>query len=204
MFIRKDAIKVTSRLYREDVTIIDKGFNSKDVYTIEARHPDNSDLLGYISWKAGTLELTNFKASLSPKTLRLGVTSKRDNDVLAGTHGEGYKIGALVMRREGYNVRFEANSYIQNFYFPQNTPEELYCNMNPMGVKKLDKLREAFALKARQGLQRELKANPWEDVCLTIGKFRDKGKKVTKGLPLSFVSVSSQTTFLPLFERQLT
>ena len=47
---RKDGIKETSRLKGRDFKILDKGFDSKGVYIIEARHPSTGQLLGFISW----------------------------------------------------------------------------------------------------------------------------------------------------------
>jgi hypothetical protein len=83
------------------------------LHIAEARHPDTGELLGFVRYKEkdGMLELTNFKARLSRATLDLGVTSKREKDHLAGTHGEGFKIAALVMVREGYQARLETSSY---------------------------------------------------------------------------------------------
>ena len=69
------------------------------VYIAEACHPDTGELLSFVHYKEkdGMLELTNFKARLSRATLDQGVTSKREKDHLAGAHGEGFKIAALVM-----------------------------------------------------------------------------------------------------------
>ncbi|KAF4630319.1 hypothetical protein G7Y89_g7815 [Cudoniella acicularis] len=65
-------------------------------------HPDSKKELGYIKWSsgAGTVEITNYNARLSGKSLGLGVTSKQKKPYLAGTHGEGYKIACLTLMEQ--------------------------------------------------------------------------------------------------------
>lgn len=165
---RKDAITETfrlgSRAFRLDIT--DDG----GVYVAQARHPDTGDLIGFVHYreKEGTLELTNFKASLSRATLDLGVTSKREKGHLAGTHGEGFKIAALVMVREGYQARIETSNYYWRFAFAGRGKSHLYCNLTPVSEAKLQKQMRAYALKAEQ--PRELQNNVWEDVSIKIGR----------------------------------
>jgi hypothetical protein len=98
-------------LFNREFKILDKGFNSKDAYTIEARHPDTDKLLGFISWDNGTIQYTNFGAKLNRNCLNMGVSTKRDDDESAGTHGEGFKVASLVMVRKGYHVRYEASRF---------------------------------------------------------------------------------------------
>lgn len=145
---RKDAITeicgLGSRAFRLDIT--DDG----GAYIAEARHPDTGDLLGFIRYKEneGILELTNFKASLSRATLDLGVISKREKGHLAGTHGEGFKIAALVMAREGYQARIESSNYYWRFAFGGRSKSHLYCNLTLVSEAKLQKQMRAYALKA--------------------------------------------------------
>jgi hypothetical protein len=140
------------------------------IYIAEARHPDTGGLLGFVRYKEKDrmLELTNFKARLSRATLDLGVTSKREKDHLAGTHGEGFKIAALVMVREGYQARLETSSYYWRFTFAGPSKSHLYCNLAPVSEAKLQKQIRAFALKAKQ--PREMQNNVWEDVSVKIGR----------------------------------
>ena len=165
---RKDAITETfrlgSRAFRLDIT--DDG----GVYVAQARHPDTSDLIGFIRYreKEGTLELTNSKASLSRATLDLGVTSKREKGHLAGTHGEGFKIAALVMVREGYQARIERSNYYWRFVFARRSKSQLYCNLTPVSEAKLQKQMRAYALKAER--PRELQNNVWEYVSIKISR----------------------------------
>ncbi|OCT50090.1 hypothetical protein CLCR_06541 [Cladophialophora carrionii] len=62
-------------------------------------------LLGYIIFKSqqGSLEVTNFEAKLERRHLYLGETNKGIDSRSAGGHGEGFKVGALVLRRSGYS-----------------------------------------------------------------------------------------------------
>jgi len=89
--------------------------------TFKAIHPTLGQELGYIRYSnnAGTLELVNYNARLSGKTLGLGFTSKRMNINLAGAHGEGYKIACLTMIRNNYIVNFKASSAHWNFNIPK-------------------------------------------------------------------------------------
>jgi hypothetical protein len=80
-------------------------------------HRIGSDgMLGFIRFDKlrGTLELTNFNAKLPRKALLLGASSKQNQDSMAGTHGEGFKVASLVMVRNGYQVRYESVSIIGN------------------------------------------------------------------------------------------
>ncbi len=167
---RKDAIIETSKLERRKFKLVIKDLNGE--YIAEARCPDSGELLGYIRYAEdkGTLELTNFGAQLSRKSLDLGATSKRDKTHLAGTHGEGFKVAALVMARRGYQVRFEASSYYQSFRFGGPDDKHLYCHLTPISEKKLKKQMKANRAETSQGFPRELKANNWEDVTVRIGR----------------------------------
>lgn len=82
--------------------------------------PDVSDqhercrALGFIRYdkKTGRTILVNPCAQLKPEALDLGHSSKRGNSNLTGCHGEGLKLAALVMSRNGYSVKIAtANSH---------------------------------------------------------------------------------------------
>jgi hypothetical protein len=173
-----------------DFKILDRGFDSKGVYIIEARHPNTDKLLGFISWNNGTLQYSNFGAQLSQKALNLGVSTKRNDDNLAGTHGEGFKVASLVMLRRGYRVRYEASKYYWSFQFGGRNRDILYCKLTGIQEKKLKKQMEDFEAKAKTGSPRELEANIWEDVTVKIGRILGKGDKVGRADFLKWIKVS--------------
>lgn len=64
-------------------------------------HPDNSmDIIR----DGTTIKICTKNASLSKSTLLIGNSTKRDDDTTIGSHGEGYKLAALVLTRLGYPV----------------------------------------------------------------------------------------------------
>ncbi|CAG8977808.1 hypothetical protein HYALB_00008973 [Hymenoscyphus albidus] len=91
--------------------------DTSEEYTVVAKSSRSACSLGYICFqeKTGDIELTNFRAKLKRKALGFGVTSKQNLADVAGKHGEGSKVGALVLVRKGYQVRYESNSYYWNF-----------------------------------------------------------------------------------------
>lgn len=77
--------------------------------------------LGFICFKshngAGTIELSNFNATLQPQHLTLGGTSKKDQQDQAGAHGEGLKVAALVLMRSTQNHHLRCTSGGCNWTF---------------------------------------------------------------------------------------
>lgn len=144
----------------------------------------SKELLGFIRFdkKAGSLELTNFKARLEFDNLSLGSTTKRGRDQFAGIHGEGFKLAALVMRRNRYSVRFAASGYYWNFGLRGPHRSNLYCRLSqakPEMIRK--KNAEYLARSARPNFQRGLTSNIWEDVTVKITKGKgDSGKKISE------------------------
>jgi hypothetical protein len=187
---RIDGIIEASKLCPRDVQIINKEFDRKDIYIIEARHPESRHLLGFICWKNGTLEFCNFGAQLKRSCLEMGVSSKRQSEHTAGTHGEGFKIASLVMLRNSYKVRYEASSYYWTFNLGGRNKDLLYCRLSPMGTKKLGKQRTAYSAKVEKNATRQLKGNIWEDVTVKIGKVHGEGNEVTKADFEKWISVS--------------
>lgn len=136
------------------------------------------ELLGYIRFdrKAGSLELTNFKAKLELRNLSLGGTSKSGKANLAGIHGEGFKLAALVMRRQNLSVRLSASSFYWNFTFRGKSLDRFYCNLTQPRAEALEKMKAAASVDRNQGRPRSLKANIWEDVTVMIGRGRGSFK----------------------------
>ncbi|KAK4444027.1 hypothetical protein QBC34DRAFT_360992 [Podospora aff. communis PSN243] len=131
---------------RDPQSFAPKWNETKDRIEITVRRGGSSDgqLLGFIRLdkKSGRLELANFNARLELKHLDVGGTSKRGESgggKLAGTHGEGFKIAALVMRRNGYGVRISASSYYWNFSLRGVYKDMLHCKLSKPAASTLDK-----------------------------------------------------------------
>lgn len=190
MTIRKDAIIEVAGLKQKNFCPRVKGFDSKDTYIVEARHPKTKKLLGYIRFKNGTLEFTNFKSQLGRNALSLGTTTKRNNAEVAGTHGEGFKVASLVMVRQGYQVRYEASGFYWNMRFAGTYKNMLYCFLREMEEKKLQNLKNKYYERQSKGLPRELKNNIWEDVTVKIGKVWGPGHEIQKEDFVKWIGVS--------------
>jgi hypothetical protein len=162
-------------------------------YTATAHRMGSDELLGYMRFEKakGTLELTNFKAKLPRKALGLGVSSKRNQESMTGTHGEGFKVAAVVMVRKGYQVRYESAKYYWNFQFGGRDKSHLYCNLRPMTDSKLAALMVADSARNAAKKPRELKANIWEDVTVKIGKVHGStGKSIDPSVFRDWIKVS--------------
>ena len=63
------------------------------------------------------------------------MTKGDDNGQLVGSHGEGSKLAALVMCRNGYGVQYTTTSQHWNFCFRgKEDASEFCCNIS--GIKK--------------------------------------------------------------------
>ncbi|XXH04718.1 hypothetical protein Hte_011140 [Hypoxylon texense] len=82
--------------------------------------------LGHIRWslinKLGTVDMLNLGATLQPWHLDMGGTSKQHDDVAAGAHGEGLKVGILVLMRQpqDHAIRIYSGGFWWTFYFDGN------------------------------------------------------------------------------------
>lgn len=130
-------------------------------------------LIGFISYdkRNGRTQLSNFNANLEAKHLSMGGSSKRSNENLAGHHGEGLKLSALVMRRLGYGVRIESSSFYWNFNFGRGDHPNLCCNLSQPSPASLARKKQTYAEQlSRPNAERPLKGNLWEDVTLILSK----------------------------------
>ncbi|KAH8881903.1 hypothetical protein GQ53DRAFT_734671 [Thozetella sp. PMI_491] len=134
--------------------------------------PRRKELLGYIllNKSAGRLELTNFSAKLETQHLSLGGTEKWRNKNLAGTHGEGFKLAALVMRRYNYRVHISASSFYWNFGFSGNRRDRFHCRLSQPSPRTIQKSKEEFAKNAPLGPREALTSYIWKDVTVLIEK----------------------------------
>ncbi|EXJ87166.1 hypothetical protein A1O3_04125 [Capronia epimyces CBS 606.96] len=144
----------------------------------------SNKLLGYILFtkKTGVLEMTNFKARLVPSMLNLGGTDKGDNDNLAGCHGEGFKLAALVMCRNGHSVGYTTNSQYWKFRFQGTGPSPtLRCQMSPAKPESVARKRADYMQKERSSsFRRGFTSNLWQDVRVRIGTAKgEEGRQIS-------------------------
>jgi hypothetical protein len=156
----------------------------RDVSVTGNTNQSSQELLGFIRFKkkSGSLELTNFNAQIEMKHLSLGETSKRSGqNKFAGIHGEGFKLAALVMRRNEHAVRISSTSFYWNFSFRGIWEDRFYCRLSQPVPETLQKLREKFALEKTAGPRKNLTSYIFQDVTVLISKARGPyGAKVTE------------------------
>lgn len=82
---------------------------------------DSPECLGFVRYKGrkgqGTVEITNLRAALQTKHLRLGTTNKKQREDQAGAHGEGLKVAAIALMRGAQNHRLSGRSTGFNLSF---------------------------------------------------------------------------------------
>jgi len=189
--IRKDGLVDRFELDEKHlpVTIGD----SEAGYTAKV-HDARGKLLGFVKYltEEGTVELANFGVSLGPEVLDTGYTTKQQTRKLAGGHGEGLKMAALVMLREGYRFHIQSSEHNWNFNFGGKDNKKIICSFSwrtgqaDEGYK--EKNRRKFDKKSGS---EELKANIWEDISVKIGgNFRGKGSKIDYATFRSWLDVS--------------
>src|SRR5205823_2713211 len=117
MSTRKDGLVYTFGLNPERFPI-EKTKVSDDEYIAKVHHTEGK-LLGFIKFSAkeGVVEVANFGMHLDRRVLKIGHTTKRGNEALAGFHGEGLKLAILVMLRHGYRFHIRASEHKWNFNF---------------------------------------------------------------------------------------
>lgn len=91
--------------YVEDWTV-SKAVNEifQNALDEEIQNPSNKLYFDYDS-DGEVLRIGNKFSKLSTQSLLLGSSSKRDDENTIGTHGEGYKVAAIVLLRNGCGMR---------------------------------------------------------------------------------------------------
>lgn len=181
---RKDGIiksfNIDPRAFRPITQETERAITIKTYKTHDG--PSSSELLGFISYEkcTGKLQLCNFNAKLEGKHLCMGESSKRSSHQLAGTHGEGLKLAALVMLRRGYGVRIESSSFYWNFSFSRGQHRTLRCKLSEPSPASLNKKKQLFAKQTSQpGHPRQLTGRTWADVTLTFSTGKgDSGRMI--------------------------
>ena len=97
---------------------------SKNDLVVRFYARDVSTLLGFIKFndKEGSLALVNFNAPLKRSCLKLGSSTKRDDTITAGCHGEGLKLAIIVFLRRRRKVRITASSHYWHFSLKRRDP----------------------------------------------------------------------------------
>jgi hypothetical protein len=142
-------------------------------------HPKtgNKQLLGYMrfiydSKKLGSLEMTNFEASLQRRHLGIGGGTKASDAQQLGQHGEGLKLSALVNRRHPHNYGFTVYSTGCKWTFGWNVDRKLNCRIQRVPRHELAELKEEAAEQDEKGTSRVAEARVWQDVSIVVGDAR--------------------------------
>ncbi|KAB8227538.1 uncharacterized protein BDW43DRAFT_316712 [Aspergillus alliaceus] len=100
--------------------------------------PPARRVLGFIRFNKaqGSAEFTNLGSSLDPQCLEMGHTTKKNDERLAGGHGEGLKIAALVLSRADHHVKISASGLYWNFGFNGQAKKNFYCRLTPAKAKR--------------------------------------------------------------------
>lgn len=132
---RKDAIVETFQVDRLDFQPRYEE-NESFVSITVPRSPSKvliDQALGFIRYekKSGELRLANGCAQLRPKILQLGKTTKQNKNNFAGCHGEGLKLAAMVMSRNGYKVSVATSNYTWSFTLRETSHSIFGCVLTP-------------------------------------------------------------------------
>ncbi|KAJ3958603.1 hypothetical protein N0V92_004827 [Colletotrichum tropicale] len=136
------------------------------------------ELLGYIKYikRTGTVELTNFNAALEIQHLNLGRTTKRHDSKTAGTHGEGFKVAALVMARENREIRIASSSAYWSFGFRGSAEDKFACQITKPAASTIKKHKDSLLSKTLNGQVREdLTSYIHQDVSVRISTIKGDG-----------------------------
>ena len=129
--------------------------------------------------------LANSYASLRPDDLQLGQTSKEGSTRLAGCHGEGLKLAATVMSRNGYKVHIAAGGCDWSFRARGPSKSELSCVIRPSRNANASLHTDPASDMA------QLHSRVERDVTITIGPERNrKQEKISLELFKKWLGVS--------------
>ncbi|KAF9876159.1 hypothetical protein CkaCkLH20_06102 [Colletotrichum karsti] len=128
------------------------------------------ELLGFIRFKRkqGSIELANFNAALTMQNLSLGGTTKHGDDKFVGTHGEGFKLAALVMLRNNRRFQIKSSSASWNFSFKGVYQDRFTCSIGPATDRKVENDKAALERETTNKPRASLKAYIHQDVVVKI------------------------------------
>lgn len=146
---RRDAIIDSFKLQERDFHVTREENENEILYTATAQSSSSrkpkkvGECLGFIRWscqkKVGIVEVTNRQATLQPKNLDMGGTSKKNESTQAGIHGEGLKVALLVILRSPQNhaVICRSGGFKWNFNFSnQGKLFTMLMRMTPAAITK--------------------------------------------------------------------
>ncbi len=134
-----------------------------------------TEAYGFIKYEkeSGKVVLANSCVQLKPDILQLGQTSKQGESQLAGCHGEGLKLAAMVMSRENYRVSIETNNSHWDFSLADSSRFRCIISPSEEDIPKR---------KPRPGREMALlRSRIWRDVSVFIGPLREP---VSQGVSL--------------------
>ncbi|KAJ5267356.1 hypothetical protein N7478_010164 [Penicillium angulare] len=166
----KDAIMETHRLHRKEFRPILRDEGHRIMILVPRPSPDeqSSEALGFIKYQKsnGSITLVNSNSSLPIEALGIGWSSKKGPDSI-GRHGEGLKLAAMVLIREGYQVRMAASRTNWTFSWDQ-TASQVSCSLRPSLQKEAPDGADAAIHMDR------LRARIDRDVSVTIASSQDQ------------------------------
>ncbi|PMD41313.1 hypothetical protein L207DRAFT_581755 [Hyaloscypha variabilis F] len=169
----EDAIRKTNNLGRRNFK--KEPHHNTSMLCFKAIHPDTREEIGFIRLlkEQGVLELTNYDAWLPGNSLNIGGTSKSGNDNMAGSHGEGYKVAALILKHHKFDVNIKASECDWEFFVPaQGEKHEgvLCVDIRRRASTRLQTAKNTYAEKIARNGPMTLRQNVWQDVTFQIGK----------------------------------
>ena len=117
----------------------------------------------------GTVESTNLDATIQPRHLEMGGTSKDGDKRQAGVHGEGLKLALLIFQRRPQNhaVRCISGGFTWNFNFTNRG--KLVARLRRMTAEQVKRASASGSKAFTEGLA-AFAASPTRDVQFSIGQ----------------------------------
>ncbi|CAK7204861.1 hypothetical protein SEUCBS139899_007623 [Sporothrix eucalyptigena] len=158
---------------REETT---SGRNTEIVYNAVFVDTDGVEkCLGYIRFKGrdgeGTVDIVNASATLKPRHLVLGFTSKTNQEHQAGSFGEGLKLALIVLMRgeQNHHVQCRSGGFTWSFNF--NKDGLLIACLRRMSPKHISRVSEQVSRQAKRSQSLlPFVSRPEEDVHFVIGQ----------------------------------
>ncbi|CAK7210414.1 hypothetical protein SEUCBS140593_000816 [Sporothrix eucalyptigena] len=177
----RDEIIKSSRLAERDFRVKPReettsGRNTEIVYNAVVVDADGVEkCLGYIRFKGrdgeGTVDIVNASATLEPRHLTLGFTSKTNQEHQAGAFGEGLKLALVVLMRgeQNHHVQCRSGGFTWSFNFDKDGLLIVYLRrMSPKHISRVsEQLSRQFN---RPQSLLPIVSRPEEDVHFVIGQ----------------------------------